>query len=169
MQLQPIDKKIYRRNLNRLIIAMIIFLALGSIGIAQALIYLFTDRSGTHFWLNLFGVAATAIIIATLLHRFRSHPWMREIVYVWDLKQELNRITRRLTKVLAGVERGEKAAMTILNFSYQGSQQLYQLDDNTITLDDLDKSIAELEQTIAAHGFHISLSDYDPAMLARYR
>ena len=94
---------------------------------------------------------------------------MREVVYVWDLKQELNRITRRLAKIREGVERGEREAMSILNFSYRGSRQVYQLDDNTITLDDLDKSIAELEQTIADHGFDISVADYDPAMLTRYK
>ncbi len=169
MQLQQIDKKTYRRHLNRLIVALIILLTLGSLGIAQLLIFLLTDRSGSHFWLNLLGVAVTAGTLAWLLHRFRGHPWMREIVYVWDLKQELNRITRRLRKVREGVERGEKAAMIILNFSYRGSRQVYQLDDNTITLEELDKSIAELEQTIAAHGFEISVSDYDPEMLVKYR
>ena len=169
MQLQQIDKKTYRRHFSHLIIALIVLLALGSLGIAQLLIFLLTDRSGSHYWLNLLGVAITAATLAWLLHRFRGHPWMREIVYVWDLKQELNRITRHLKKVREGVERGEKAAMTILNFSYRGSRQVYQLDDNTITLDELNKSITELEQTIAAHEFEISVSDYDPEKLVKYR
>lgn len=168
MQLQQIDKKTYRRHLNQLIIVLIVFLTLGSVGIGQLLIFLLTDRSGTHFWLNLLGVAITATTLAWLLHRFRNHPWMHEIAYVWDLKQELNRITRRLKKVREGVERGEKAAMTVLNFSYRGSRQVYQLDDNTITLTELDKSIAELEQAIKDHGFEISVSDYDPTMLQNY-
>ena len=168
MELKSIEKTTYRKNLNRLIIALITFLTIGSIGISQLLIHVLTDAKGNHFALNLTGVAITAATIVWLLNRFRDHPTLYEIVYVWDLKQELNRISRKLKKLQAAVDAGDKDAMIIMNFSYHGSRQLYELDDNTITLDQLENSLQQLERTIQQYGFHISLEDYQPGMLKKY-
>lgn len=167
MQLHEIDKKTYRKNLNRLIVALILTLAIGSLAISQLMIYLFTDRIGSHFSLNLLGTLLTVIAIAWALNRYRNHPAMREIVYVWELKQELNRIYRKLKKIKVGVAAGDRDAMTVLYFSYLGSRQLYTLDDNTLTMNELEKSLRELEDTIAAHGYQISIEDYRPELLQR--
>ncbi|HFD86494.1 MAG TPA: DUF3087 domain-containing protein [Gammaproteobacteria bacterium] len=169
MQLQEIDKQTYRKNLNRLIVILILTLAIGSLAISQLMIYLFTDRVGSHFSLNLLGSFLTLAAIAWALNRYRNHPAMREIVYVWELKQELNRIYRKLRKVKAGVAAGDRNAMIILYFSYLGSKQLYTLDDNTLTMDELNKSLQELEETIAAHGYKISIEDYHPDLLKQIR
>jgi hypothetical protein len=169
MQLQEIDKTTYRKHLNRLIVALILFLALFSLGISQLMIHLFTDGVGSHFKLNLLGTGITTALIVWLLNRYRNHPAMHEIVYVWDLKQELNRIYRKLKKVKAGVEAGERDAMIILNFSYRGSRQLYTLDDNTITIDELNQQLQALEKTIEDHGYDISVEDYRPELLQKYK
>ena len=62
---------------------------------------------------------------------------MVEVVYVWDLKQQLNKIRRKQRKIEAAIENNDKDAMIIMNFMLHGSKQLYELDDNTITMDDL--------------------------------
>ena len=168
MRLKNINKTTYRKNLNKLIVAIIIALAVGSLAIAQLLITLFTDRQGSHFALNLTGVAVTAAGIAWCLNRFRHHSAMREIVYVWNLKQELNRIYRKSRKINAAIETGDKDAMTVLNFSHHGSKQLYQLDDNTVTLEDLEKASQQLKQTMEEHGYEISVEDYHSGLLKRF-
>ena len=93
---------------------------------------------------------------------------MFEVVYVWDLKQQLNRINRKLRKIEAAVENNDNNAMVIMNFLYRGSKQLYELDDNTITMDSLINKINLLEPRMKNSGVSLSTSDYNPAMLAQF-
>ncbi|MCU4675186.1 DUF3087 domain-containing protein [Catenovulum sp. 2E275] len=137
MQLQKIDKITYRSHLNRVIIACIASLTIGSLGIAQGLIALFPDPSGSHFHWNLTGVIISCIVIAIVLNKTKHHPYMREVYYVWQLKHSLNLITRKLKKVRQAADDNNINAMQILHYYYQGCRQLWQLDDNTITIDEL--------------------------------
>ncbi len=168
MKLKNIDKQKYKKNFNQLVIVVIASLVLGALGISQLLIYLLSDREGSHFLLNITGVGITVFLIVVVINHYRRHPFMREIVYVWELKQALNRIYRKQRKLNAAIEQCDKDALTALYFSYQGSKQLYTLDDNTITLDDLERSLRELEAKIEACGYKIRAEDYDPAVLDRF-
>lgn len=42
-----------------------------------------------------------------------------------------------LHKIKAAAQQGDVNAMIVLNFSYEGSEQLWQLDDNTLMMEDL--------------------------------
>ena len=137
MQLKQINKQRYRRHLNIVIIVSIISLALGSLGIAQALIAFFPDESGSHFHWNLLGVIVSAVSIGFTLHKFRNHTFMYEVTYVWDLKQSLNKINRKMRQLQSAANQGNYHALLALHFSCAGSRLLWQLDDNTILMDDL--------------------------------
>ena len=115
MQLIQIDKDRYRQHLNRVILVCIVSLAAGSLGIAQILIALFPDESGSHFHWNLLGVVVTGITIGWLLNKYRRHDYMTEVVYVWELKKALNKITRKMAKLKA---QSEVSFQTISNFDY---------------------------------------------------
>lgn len=43
-------------------------------------------------------------------------------------------------KLLAAAKAGNQEAMRALKFSYEGSRQLWQLDDNTITMSSLNEA-----------------------------
>ncbi len=49
-----------------------------------------------------------------------------------------------------------------------GSKQLYQLDDNTITMVGLPGKIRLLDKCMEASGLSLSTDSYDPAMLDRF-
>ena len=168
MTLENIDKARYRKHFNRLMIAIIIALFALALSISQLLIAVFPNAEGSHFGHNLAGVITAGLIVASLVYKYRYHPAMYEVMYVWNLKQELNRIYRKQKKVLADVDAGNRDAMIIMNFSYQGSRQLYQLDDNTVTMDELEKSLAELKDKIEQSGFEINLEDYRSSLLEKY-
>ena len=76
MQLENINKQRYRKHFNIVIVAEIIALASLSLAISQSAIYLFTDREGTHFWLNVAGVAIALLLIGSVLNRYKSHDFM---------------------------------------------------------------------------------------------
>lgn len=168
MKLIKIDKVRYRKHLNKVIIAAIVSLVIGSLAIAQGLIGLFPSQSGSHFHWNLLGVVVTCMVIGAVLNKFKHHDFMTEVVYVWELKKQLNLITRKMRKIKAAAEEGDVVAMQIINYSYAGSRQLWQLDDNTITMDDLAIWQAELDALASQHHVALDVEKFDPNSLSQY-
>ena len=168
MQLREIDKKRYSKH-YKVIFAGIAFVLLVIAPATSALfISLFSNPEGSYFFHNLAGVVVGVTIVGLLLTKFRHHPYMVEVVYVWDLKQQLNKIHRKQRKIEAAIENNDKDAMIIMNFMLQGSKQLYELDDNTITMEDLLKKIQVHDERMQAAGLSSSTDAYNPAMLKRF-
>lgn len=168
MQLKEIDKKRYRQHLNIVFASIAIALIIITLGASTLYIQLLSTPEESHFLHNLAGVVTAAAIVIFVLNKLRSHPFMHEVVYVWDLKQQLNRIYRKQKKIEAAVEDNDHDAMIILNFQYRGSKQLYELDDNTITMEGLLSRIRVLDKKMVAAGLSLSTDLYDPAMLNRF-
>ena len=168
MQLREIDKNRYTKH-YRIIFAGIAFVLLIIAPATSALlISLFSNPEGSYFFHNLAGVVVGVAIVAFVLYKFRQHPYMYEVVYVWDLKQQLNRIRRKQRKIEAAIEKNDKDAMVIMNFMLHGSKQLYELDDNTITMDDLLIKIQVHDERMEAAGLSLSTDSYNPAMLKQF-
>jgi hypothetical protein len=167
MQLQSIDKTRYRKRLNRVIAAVIIVLMALALGCSTLLIALFGELGGSNFVLNLIGVVVAASLVGLLLRRYRSHPYMKEVLYVWQLKQELNRIYRNTAKIKVAAESNNLNALIIMNFNLKGCAQLYELDDNDLTLSELKQEIEALDNKIAGLGLTISTDDYHKELLSQ--
>ncbi|MCF2860439.1 DUF3087 domain-containing protein [Pseudoalteromonas sp. SMS1] len=168
MQLQEIDKSRYRKHLNWVIGTCITALTLGSLGIAHILIQLFPDSDGSHFHWNLLGVVASCAIITCILKHIKQHPFMTEVVYVWELKQALNQITRKMPKLKKAAQQGNADAMLAIHYSYVGSRQLWMLDDNTITLEELSIWQAELDELAAQYKVTLDASHYHEQILRAF-
>ena len=165
MQLREINKIRYSKH-YRIIFAGIAFVLLIIAPATSALlISLFSNPEGSYFFHNLAGVVVGVAIVAFVLYKFRQHPYMYEVIYVWDLKQQLNRIRRKQRKIEAAIENNDKDAMIIMNFMLHGSKQLYELDDNTITMEDLLIKIQIHDERMEAAGLSSSTDSYKPAML----
>ncbi len=165
MKLQTIDKATYREHLKRVTVAVIALLLASAVGISTILIAMFGEAGGSNFILNLTGVAIGAGLCGFLLFRFREHAYMSEVTYVWRLKQELNRIYRRSAKVKSAIERENRNGLIVSNFHLKGSKQLYELDDNTLTMGELNQRIEELDAKVQGLGVTIALDDYDKQLL----
>jgi hypothetical protein len=168
MQLIEINKVRYRRHLNIVIASCVGGLAIGSLAISQTLIALFPDESGSHFNWNLLGVVISSVTIAWLLNKFRTHDFMTEVVYVWELKQTLNKINRRMLKLKAASVKGNADALLAIHYSYAGSRLLWQLDDNTIVMDELTIQQAELDNIAAKYNLILNTDDYDASILKQF-
>jgi len=168
MQLIEINKARYRRHLNRVIVGCVAGLALGSLTISQTLIAVFPDESGRHFHWNLLGVVITSITIAWLLNKYRTHDFMSEVVYVWELKQALNKINRKMPKLKASGRKGNANALLAMHYSYAGSRLLWQLDDNTIIMDELAIAQAGLDSLAVQYNVRLHADDYDEGILRQF-
>ncbi len=165
MKLEQIDKERYRKHLNIVIVACIAALIVGSLGIARILILAWPNESGSHFYWNLIGVIATTFIIGLFLKRYQNHAFFTEVAYVWRLKQALNLITRKLAKVKAAAEQGNVEALHALQFNYSGCRQLWQLDDNTITMEELAIEQAKLDVLANKFNLEADAALYQPEFL----
>ena len=168
MQLREIDKTRYRKHLKVVFAGMVVVLIIIALSTSTLLIYLFSNPEDSHFMLNLAGVVIAAFCVGFVLTKLRQHSFMSEVVYVWDLKQQLNRIHRKQRKIEAASDEGDHNAMIIMNYLYRGSKQLYLLDDNTITMEDLDIKIQVLDSRMESAGLSVSTDLYDPSMLDRF-
>ena len=59
-------------------------------------------------------------------------------------------------------------ALVILSFYYQSLQQVYQLDDNTLTITKVNKDLADLQEKIANKNLSISVDLFDKQLLRCY-
>jgi len=168
MQLIEIDKTKYRKRLRIVFAAIAAALAIIALGSSTLIIHFFSTPDVDHFWHNLAGVALAAIVVAFTLNKLRNHPFMLEVAYVWDLKQQLNRIHRKQKKIEARIEENNHDAMIIMNYMYKGSKQLYELDDNTITMGTLNSKIRTLDKRMEDSGIDTSTDSYEPGMLDHY-
>ncbi|WP_296058195.1 DUF3087 family protein [uncultured Amphritea sp.] len=168
MQLKQINKERYSKHYKQIMIGIVILLAAIALSVSTVLIQLIGSEDGNNFWLNVSGVVVGGIVVVSLLRRYRNHEYMYEVIYVWDLKQMLNKIYRKQRKIKEAVEAGDRDAMVIMNWSYNGSEQLYNLDNNTITMEDLHRSMRELNQTIEKHGFSVTTDEFSPQMLDKF-
>jgi hypothetical protein len=168
MKLIEINKVRYRRHLRYVMAACAVGLAFGSLALSQTLIAFFPDESGSHFHWNLFGVAVAGVAIAWLLNRYRQHDFMTEVVYVWDLKQSLNKINRKIRKLETASREGNIDALLAIHYSYAASRLLWQLDDNTLLMDELAIKQAELNKLAEEYSVILNADDYDNNVLKQF-
>lgn len=168
MKLRPIDKARYSRHYKIVFAVIVAALIVISLSTSAMLIHFFSTPDASHFMHNLGGVVVAVVVVSYVIFLIRGHPFMGEVVYVWKLKQQLNRIYRKQRKIEPLIEQNNLDAMVIMNYMYLGSKQLYELDDNTITMDDLALKIKALQSRLESAGLTLSTDQYDPEMLDQF-
>jgi hypothetical protein len=168
MKLRQIDKRRYSKHYKIVFAAIVIELIAVSLVSSTLLISWLGSPDESHFILNLAGVVVAALLAFYALYRFRDHPFMDEVVYVWKLKKQLNRIYRKQHKIEPLIEDNSVDAMVIMNYMYQGSKQLYELDDNTITLGDLAIKSRHLNTKLEEKELKVTTDDYYSALLDQF-
>jgi hypothetical protein len=193
MQLIDIDKARYRKHLNIVIVGFIASLLVLSLLFGSLFISLFstvvdsavmqvtadsvanaatdevTTEPETNFRYNLLGVILALLANAAILHSIKNSAFFKEIYYVWQIKQLQNLIYRKLKKVKAAGKAGDETALTILSFYYQCQIQVYNLDDNTITLSSIEKHLQGVNDIIASKGICINASQFDKKMITSFK
>ncbi|GIU21397.1 DUF3087 domain-containing protein [Shewanella schlegeliana] len=171
MQLMDIDKQTYRKNTNLVIMGFVASLAILALVYGGVLIHFFgatetvSGESTGNFHLNLIGVILAMLTCGAVLNTQKQKPFMREVYYVWRLKQLHNQIYRKLTKIKQAADNEEVNAFIILSFYFASLKQVYTLDDNTLTISTVDKDLMQLNDKIAALGLTITPDLFEPEML----
>ncbi|MCR8923436.1 DUF3087 domain-containing protein [Dasania sp. GY-MA-18] len=170
MQFKPVDKSQYKQRYKTVGIALVAALVILALSLSTLFVALWGDaNTGDNFWLNFSGVALAAFISAAILRHYKGHPYMSELSYVWDLKQELNQINRKLKKIRDAAAQGDATALLILQYYYQGCEQLWTLDDNTLVMEELKQWQAELQNWLTQFAISVDAGDYKRALLLAYK
>lgn len=164
MELKQIDKATYKKRLNQVQFGAVGALFVLGMGLAEIYRALWADGESSTL-LNAAGVLTAVIILAGVFKMIRDKPWMEDIRYTWQLKQELNRIYRHVKFVDAGVAENDVDALKAQYFSLHGSKHLYQIEDNTLTVPELNEKIADLDKKLAELEMTLAISDYEPWLL----
>ncbi|HCM47418.1 MAG TPA: DUF3087 domain-containing protein [Colwellia sp.] len=186
MQLIEIDKVRYRKHLNIVIVGFISSLLVLSLLFGTILISLFSTASDiselikvasdavpvqqdSNFRYNLLGVVLALLLNGAVLHSIKNSTFFTEIYYVWQIKQLQNLVYRKLKKIKLAAKEGEEKALIILSFYYQSQLQIYKLDDNTITLETIEKHFQQVNDTIAEHRLTISAEQFEKSLITTYK
>jgi hypothetical protein len=176
MQFIEVSKTLYRKRLNIVIISFVAALLVLSLGLGSTIISLLGDLAiensagkmeVNNFRYNILGVMLALLVCVAVLSQLKDTPYFKEIYYVWKLKQLHNKIYRKVKKIKLAAK-NEVDALIILKFYYHSRKQVYLLDDNTLTIPELDQEIIQLDETIANKSLTISLSQFKESLLTSY-
>ncbi|UPW20462.1 DUF3087 domain-containing protein [Agarivorans sp. TSD2052] len=167
MQIKTIDKQIYQTRSRKSYLGISAILIISSLLWSTIFIALFST-SDDNFRYNLLGVVTAVICLIPIITYCKSKTWFAEVMYVWHLKQELNKINRKMVKLQKAASKGEVEALTAIKFSYIGSRQIWELDDNTLMLSEL--SLAEQKLDVLIDKFNVSIepAQYQSNDLMKY-
>ncbi|WP_430459511.1 DUF3087 family protein [Thalassolituus sp. LLYu03] len=167
MKLQTIDQALFKKRLNLFQGTLVVLLMVLGLGFSQLYIGLWSD-GGSNTLLNLAAVATAVVLIGIGVNQIKDKPFMREIMYVRALKQELNRIYRASRKLEEAVKADNRDALTVRYFQLHASKHLYELEGNTLTMEEQLGMIATLDEQLARLGLSLKVEDYSPELLKRF-
>ncbi|CDT81061.1 DUF3087 family protein [Vibrio coralliirubri] len=174
MKLQKINKEEYRKKMNLLLVSLVGSLALFAIVFGTILIELFgsatsiTGESTGNFHLNVLGVILSVALNAFIASRVKGHEYFKEALYVWNLKQIHNQIYRKLKRIQPKAEQGDRDALTILYFYYTTQKQVYDLDNNTLTIKTVQQSLDNIVELSDKWSIELDIEEFSKDLVAKF-
>ncbi|OCH37469.1 DUF3087 family protein [Vibrio cyclitrophicus] len=174
MKLQKINKEEYRKKMNLLLVSLVGSLALFAIVFGTILIELFgsansiTGESTGNFHLNVLGVILSVALNAFIASRVKGHEYFKEALYVWNLKQTHNQIYRKLKRIQPKAEQGDREALTILYFYYTTQKQVYDLDNNTLTIKTVQQSLDSIVELSEKWSIELDIEAFSKDLVAKF-
>jgi len=173
MKFKEVDKALYRKRLNKVIAVFVVTFAILAVVFGSVLIALFghpivDPETQSNFKFNVAGVVLALLFMSMGMNQIKRHTFLQDIYYVWQLKQLHNRIYRKLVKIKKASESNEANALIILAFYYRSLKQVYQLDDNTLTISKVNQDISDITHRLAEQNFDEVADKFDEKLLALY-
>lgn len=174
MKLRHVDKPQYRKMTNQVQFGVIAILAISSLVFGQMLIALLSSAtvvSGQptgNFYFNFGGVIMGLMLCTLVVKHGRKKPQYADVYYIWQLKQLQNKIYRKLNAVQQAAADNNVNALTILCFYYQSLAIVYELDNNTLTMTEVNRQISLLEQQIQDKNLSCNADDFKVELLGDF-
>ena len=160
--------------MNLLLVSLVGSLALFAIVFGSILIELFgsvgsvTGEATGNFHLNVLGVILSVALNAFIASRVKGHDYFKEALYVWNLKQTHNQIYRKLKRIQPKAEQGDREALTILYFYYTTQKQVYDLDNNTLTIKTVQQSLDNIVELSEKWSIELDIEAFSKDLVAKF-
>ncbi|HGS5155093.1 TPA: DUF3087 domain-containing protein [Vibrio parahaemolyticus] len=167
MEIKQINKDIYKKKVNLVIGGFVALLAISSLAFSTLLIVLFgntevvPEQSTGNFHWNLIGVVLAVATSLALLNQIKTRPYMEEVLYVWKLKQLHNKIFRKLKSIKAAASNDDVKALTTLKFYYTTQRQVFELDNNTLTMTSVTKELETIEEIEVSKSLSLDITSFE--------
>lgn len=174
MKLQKINKEEYRKKMNLLLVSLVGSLAVFAVVFGTILIDVFgsgqsiAGESTGNFHLNVLGVILSVALNAFIASRVKGHDYFKEALYVWNLKQIHNQIYRKLKRIQPKAEQGDRDALTILYFYYTTQKQIYDLDNNTLTIKTVQQSLDNIVELSDKWSIELDIEVFSKDLIAKF-
>lgn len=174
MKLQKINKEEYRKKMNLLLVSLVGSLAVFAVVFGTILIDVFglgqsiAGESTGNFHLNVLGVILSVALNAFIASRVKGHDYFKEALYVWNLKQIHNQIYRKLKRIQPKAEQGDRDALTILYFYYTTQKQVYDLDNNTLTIKTVQQSLDNIVELSDKWSIELDIEVFSKDLIAKF-
>ncbi|MGO2162215.1 MAG: DUF3087 family protein [Vibrio toranzoniae] len=175
MKLQNINKEEYRKKMNLLLVSLVGSLAVFAIVFGTILIDVFgsgqsiAGESTGNFHLNVLGVILSVALNAFIASRVKGHDYFKEALYVWNLKQIHNQIYRKLKRIQPKAEQGDRDALTILYFYYTTQKQVYDLDNNTLTIKTVQQSLDNILELSEKWSIELNIEAFSKDLIENFK
>ncbi|MGB0734273.1 MAG: DUF3087 family protein [Pontibacterium sp.] len=167
MNLQTIDKSVFRVKQRNAFFAFAVCLAILGLAISALFRLWFGNAEGSNTLINLAGVLTGAAISGVIFSKLRKHSWFDELNYGLQLKRVVLRIQNKKhiwkEKALAG----DQQAATVMAYYYAGIDQLQFLENNEVGQQDMsnENKAFQAECTAAGHSYEFDHTAFDEAWL----
>ncbi|WP_434950306.1 DUF3087 family protein [Shewanella sp. HL-SH4] len=174
MKLRHVDKPQYRKMTNQVQFGIIAILAISSLVFGQMLIAILSSATVVagqptgNFYFNFGGVIMGLMLCTLVVKHGRKKPQYADVYYVWQLKQLQNKIYRKLNAIQQAAADNNVNALTILCFYYQSLAIVYELDNNTLTMTEVNRQISVLEQQIQDKNLSCNADDFSVEQLGDF-
>lgn len=136
MELQEIDKTVYKQKQRKVALVLCLIFAVIGLSLSSLFRYYFGNADGSNTWVNLSGVLLGAAITIGVFSRFVSRPYYDELRYAWNLKRQALKIQNHRHRWEALLEENNDTAAIVLAFYYKATLQIQGLEGNDFGYND---------------------------------
>ncbi|WP_198265414.1 DUF3087 family protein [sulfur-oxidizing endosymbiont of Gigantopelta aegis] len=169
-KIEEIDPVHYRKQTRKsTLIIMGIFIVIGFTTARYTVVY-FGEYSDSHIVLNFLGAFVGLLITFGIVNTFfKDANWMKEAMYAWRLKRHIMSIYNAMKPLQEAADQGDIEAIKILRFYHLGTEQMYQLDNNSHGLMELKSQMQALEAKMKEMDIEANQTEFNMESVAAYR
>lgn len=130
MELQEIDKTIYKQKQRKVALVLCLIFAAISLSLSALLRHYYGNPEGANTVVNLAGVLTGALITWAGFSRIVGRSYYDELRYAWNLKRQALKIQNHRHRWEALLEEGSSTAAIVLAFYYKATLQIQGLEGN---------------------------------------
>jgi low affinity Fe/Cu permease len=173
MEILDVNKAVYRKTLNKVIVGFVVTFAILAVLFGSVLIGLFAEpivdpTTQSNLRYNVAGVILALICMSFLLNTYKRHERLKEVYYVWQLKQLHNKIYRKLKKIKAAAAENDVDALIILAFYFKTLKLVYELDDNTLTINAVELELEAIGEQLSPLNCDEQATKFDQKLLTSF-